>query len=232
LLVNNTSGSGTGSGAVLVTGAGSVLGGTGAMAGALNVQSEGTLAPGIPSGGTLSPVIGTLTAGDTTINGNVLMKINRSSLPISDKLTAPSVSVIAGSTLTLTNLGQTNFVAGDIFALFSVPISGAFSLINLPALADTNLVWTNKLGVDGTMAVVALVTINPDSTNITANVSGDMISLSWPLDHTGWTLQVQTNSVSVGLGTNWMDVPGSTATNSVTVPVSIQEDAVFYRLKL
>jgi len=56
--------------------------------------------------------------------------------------------------------------------------------------------------------------------------------LSWPEDHTGWTLQVQTNSRSVGLSTNWFEVPGSTTTNSVTLPISTPNGAVFYRLKL
>ena len=45
-------------------------------------------------------------------------------------------------------------------------------------------------------------------------------------------LQVQTNSRTVGLNTNWFDVPGSSATNSVSMPISPANGAVFYRLKL
>ena len=45
-------------------------------------------------------------------------------------------------------------------------------------------------------------------------------------------LQVQTNARSVGLSTNWFDVPGATTTNSVTLPVGSANGAVFYRMKL
>ncbi len=59
---------------------------------------------------------------------------------------------------------------------------------------------------------------------------GSQITLSWPGDHTGWRLQVQTNTLTAGLGTNWFDVPGSTTTNSVSVPMDLMNGSVFYRL--
>jgi hypothetical protein len=46
----------------------------------------------------------------------------------------------------------------------------------------------------------------------------------------GWTLQVQTNSLSSGLGTNWVTVPGSTTVTNVSIPVNASDDSVFYRL--
>ena len=33
-----------------------------------------------------------------------------------------------------------------------------------------------------------------------------------------------------GLGTNWGDVPGSTETNQVSVPINPTNDSVFFRL--
>jgi hypothetical protein len=54
--------------------------------------------------------------------------------------------------------------------------------------------------------------------------------LSWPDDHIGWRLQVQTNDLSTGLGTNWFDVPGSTNLNSLLLPVDVNCGSVFYRL--
>jgi hypothetical protein len=56
------------------------------------------------------------------------------------------------------------------------------------------------------------------------------LTLSWPADHVGWRLQVQTNSPATGLGTNWFEVPGSTATNSLALPVDSGNGSVFYRL--
>ena len=52
----------------------------------------------------------------------------------------------------------------------------------------------------------------------------------WPADHTGWKLQAQTNSLAVGLGTNWSDVAGSTQTNLVVQPWNLTNGAVFFRL--
>ena len=64
------------------------------------------------------------------------------------------------------------------------------------------------------------------------SASGGNLTLSWPEDHTGWTLQSQTNSVSEGLGNNWVNVAGSDTTNSVTIPIVNTNGSVFYRLML
>ncbi|HLP75503.1 MAG TPA: LamG domain-containing protein, partial [Candidatus Paceibacterota bacterium] len=62
--------------------------------------------------------------------------------------------------------------------------------------------------------------------------TGNQLQLSWPGDHTGWELQAQTNSLSVGLGTNWSRIVGSTETNEMALPLSAIDDAVFFRLVL
>jgi len=56
------------------------------------------------------------------------------------------------------------------------------------------------------------------------------LTLSWPADHIGWRLQAQTNSTSAGLLNNWADVPGSTTTNQIIMPVDPANGAVFYRM--
>jgi hypothetical protein len=63
---------------------------------------------------------------------------------------------------------------------------------------------------------------------ITSVVSGNTIQLSWPT--LGWRLQVQTNTLSVGLGNNWVDVPNSTNVTQTNLPTSSADGAVFYRL--
>jgi Concanavalin A-like lectin/glucanases superfamily/Immunoglobulin domain/Immunoglobulin I-set domain len=77
--------------------------------------------------------------------------------------------------------------------------------------------------------------VNTTPTNIVTAVTGSQgtgyqLTLSWPADHTGWTLQAQTNSLAVGINTNWVDVSGSGATNQVTVPLASTNGCVFYRL--
>ena len=55
-----------------------------------------------------------------------------------------------------------------------------------------------------------------------ANVAGQL-QISWPADHTGWQLQSQTNNLTSGLGTNWVNVPASMQTNQMTVPLNCDE---------
>ena len=122
-------------------------------------------------------------------------------------------------------------MAGDTFALFSKPMSGSFTTVTLPVLPGTNVYWTNNLALNGTIAVVAVAMVNTNSPVLTNSYAGGNLTLSWPTDHIGWTLQAQTNSLSSGLGTNWVDVAGSVVTNSVAIPVNPANGAVFYRLK-
>jgi hypothetical protein len=66
--------------------------------------------------------------------------------------------------------------------------------------------------------------------NITREVTGNTIALSWPADHLGWHLQVQTNTWGSGLGTNWVTLPGSELITGTNVTVNPANGAVFYRL--
>ena len=65
--------------------------------------------------------------------------------------------------------------------------------------------------------------------NITMQVSGGNLTLSWPADHTGWVLQSQTNSLT---GTNWVNVTGSESTNQWVMPIDPSNGSVFFRLVL
>jgi Bacterial alpha-L-rhamnosidase 6 hairpin glycosidase domain/Bacterial alpha-L-rhamnosidase C-terminal domain/Protein of unknown function (DUF642) len=60
--------------------------------------------------------------------------------------------------------------------------------------------------------------------------SDSHLQFAWPLDHTGWRLQEQTNSPGHGLGTNWFTVWGSTSTNRLTFPTGGTNGSVFFRL--
>jgi hypothetical protein len=70
------------------------------------------------------------------------------------------------------------------------------------------------------------VALNP--TNITVVASGNALMLSWPADHLGWRLQVQTNQS--GIGTNWVTLPGTELVTSTNLPYT--NPAAFYRLIL
>jgi hypothetical protein len=91
------------------------------------------------------------------------------------------------------------------------------------------MAWdTSSLGSNGTLGVIA--TVNTTPTNLVTQVSGNQLTLSWPADHIGWTLQVQTNVPGAGLGTNWVNVAGSSTTNQVVLPIDPADGAVFFRM--
>jgi hypothetical protein len=54
--------------------------------------------------------------------------------------------------------------------------------------------------------------------------------LSWPADHQGWHLQYQADAPSIGLGTNWVTIPGSDTITSTNIPLDASKGTVFYRL--
>jgi hypothetical protein len=114
--------------------------------------------------------------------------------------------------------------AGDVFQLFNQPVSG-FATVNLPPVGSNG--WANNLANNGTIAVVS--TVPP---NVLTQVGSGTLTLTWPADHAGWQLQVQTNTSAQGLGTNWFNVIGSIGTNEMAVPINTTNGSVFYRLFL
>ncbi|MCX6927800.1 MAG: autotransporter-associated beta strand repeat-containing protein, partial [Verrucomicrobia bacterium] len=160
LLVNNSTGSGTGSGAVTVN-AGGTLGGTGTISSAVTNMSGGTLAPGDASIGTLN-FAGTLTLGAGSTN---LMRINKTGSTLTaDKVNLTGASGIAynGTLTVISNAGSVAFAPGDKFTLFAKKMgtfTGSFGTLNLPALGS-GLVWyTGDLTVDGSILVLSTTAV-------------------------------------------------------------------------
>ncbi len=201
---------------------GQTLAGLGTIRGSVLAESGSSVTPGLSVG----PL--TITNG-ATLNGGINMELNRANSPNSDRIVAPSINV-NGATITVTNIGA-DLVTGDSYQLFSVPVTGTPVAVNLPVqnqAATITYVWTNKLAIDGTIAVLSGASpVNTSPTNITTVVSGNTLDLSWPADHTGWTLQ--TNSVGL-LSPSWFPYPGSTATNRVIITFDPTKPSVFYRL--
>ena len=92
--------------------------------------------------------------------------------------------------------------------------------------SENGYVGYTEIALFGTPTQV--VATNP--TNITVQVVGNNLGLSWPADHIGWRLQVQANTLAQGLFTNWVDVAGSTITNQMSIPINTTNGSVFYRL--
>ncbi len=65
---------------------------------------------------------------------------------------------------------------------------------------------------------------------LTLQRTGSLLDISWPA--MGGRLEAQTNSPGVGLGMNWVTVPGSVTTNRVVMSIDPANGSVFYRLAL
>jgi len=89
---------------------------------------------------------------------------------------------------------------------------------------------TNSAGESAEWSEVSARPTSAVSTELSLVVNDGVLSVAWPADHTGWILQAQTNSLSNGLGTNWVDVADATGTNQTTVTSDPSNGGVFYRL--
>jgi len=219
LLVNGALGTNT-----VTVASTAALGGTGVVNGAATVQPGGTLAPG-------TAAIGTLTVSNTlALNGNLFFKLNKSLSRSNDLVSVSGTLSGSGSgTLTLTNLGPA-LALGDTFKLFNKPVPGAGAL-NVQPMPGNGLGWTNNLAVDGTISIVPGVYTN--ATNITYSINGNSLLLSWPADHLGWRLLLQTNNLATGVSldpNDWDTVPGSTNLTSINLTIDPTLPAEFFQL--
>jgi hypothetical protein len=138
------------------------------------------------------------------------------------RLNGASDGNVAGAVFSspITRIGN-NEGSGDSYV-------GDIAEIDIYSGALTTLQITNlEAQLVAEYGVVGVATNSPYITN---SISGNVLTLSWPADHIGWRLQVQTNALSSGLGSNWTDVAGSTSVDSVSVTINPANGTVFYRM--
>ena len=206
----------------LTTVSNGTLGGIGSITGPVLVTAAGTLAPGAS--------IGTLTINSNlTINGNLAIEVNTTLAPQSNDVTIVTGTLINTGTgfVTLTNLGTNALLVGDTFTLFNQPIVGGAAL----TVVGGGVNWTNNLAFNGSITVIAPPpTVSTNPVTLTNVFGGGNLNLTWPTDHVGWRLEVQTNTRALGLSTNWFTWPDAATTNAVTIPVNVTGPTVFFRL--
>jgi autotransporter-associated beta strand protein len=202
------------------------LAGGGTILGSVVASANSTISPG--------DGIGTLTvATNVTLGGLLVMELNRTNAPATNDMLV-AASLTGGGTLTVTNLGPTLYT-GDTFRLFSQPV-GNFTAVNLPLTYVQNGItysytWANKLAIDGTIQVLSGYSpVDPTPTNITCTYNGSTLTLSWPDNHKGWTLE--TNSVGVAHTNYWFPYPGSADVTSVVITPGTNQANVFFRMRL
>ena len=194
--------------------------------------------------GTLSgswPALGAVPANyNYSFNTNTAAQVN-----LLVTLPAPT-NLVATATNLLLNLkwnavgGATNYnlkrgtMTGGPYPL----VFGGLTATNYADANVTNavkyfyIVTAAGAGGESTNSLQASATPLPSNlpTNLLAQLGTRQIQLSWPQDHLGWRLQIQTNSLSQGLRTNWANVPNSTNVNSTNLLINPTSGAVFLRL--
>ena len=187
------------------------------------------------------PVLGSIPAGynysfDTSTAGQVKLVVT---------LLAPTNLVAAAANL-LINL-KWNSVSGATSynlkrgTINNGPYPTIFSGLTATNYGDASVtnaanyfyvVTAAGAGGESTSSLQASATPLPSNqpTNIVMQAAGGQLQLSWPQDHLGWRLQIQTNSLSGGLGTNWFTVPNSTNVNQTNLVINPANGPVFLRL--
>jgi autotransporter-associated beta strand protein len=223
LLVNGTVGTG-----VVTVQTNATLGGSGTVYGTATLQTGGALQGGDASY-TNTLTVGTLNLGSSSTN-----------------LTYSRFTVAAGGMVAVTNLNVsgTNIIqiqdpslaiGTNTLFTYKGTIGGSsgfagFQLGSIPAGVAAQLLNT---GSAVQLAVTPLVTVATNSPTLTNVVSGGSLTLSWPADHIGWRLLVQTNNLTTGVSSNtndWMTVAASAATNQAVIPIDATKPTEFYRL--
>ena len=203
----------------LILNSGQILKGAGTLNGNLVTTPSSVVSPGAS--------VGTLTvANNVTLGGAMVVEVNRTLSPNSDRLVSTSGTITGGGSVTLTNLGPALQV-GDTFQLFATGVSG----IAAPAptqdwVNGRTYTWNNNLAASGSVSVASVTTLAPPSLGMSQ--AGNTLTFSWSGP---FKLQAQTNSLSVGLSHNWADYPGG-GTSPVNVTVDPANPTVFYQLLL
>ena len=158
----------------------------------------------------IAPVGLTATAGDGKVTLNWNASPGATGYYVSQSTTNGGPYRVIGanvSSLTVTNTGLTNGV------IYYYIVSA-----------------TNSFGGSDVSTQVSTQPVSAAVPQLSFTVNAGQITLNWPFDHIGWGLQMQTNSLGEGLGTNWVAVAGSANTNQMTLPVNSANGTAFFRL--
>jgi autotransporter-associated beta strand protein len=239
LITDNGNSSGitkTGSGALYLNGADNYTGlttvnagrlaGSGSIVSAVDVQTNGAIGGGPASN------IGTFTINNTLTfdSGGAFIRINKAASPgQSNDVVSVSGAIAANAgagTITVSNIGVTAVNVGDKFKIFNKAVTGVGTF----SIVGAGMNWNNNLAVDGSI-IAASVNTGPatNPTNLTFSVSGTNLNISWPTDHQGWYLQMNTNSLN---SNSWTDVTGSNAGTNSVIPIDPAKPRVFIRMSL
>ncbi len=180
---------------------GGTLGGNGTIGGSVSIAANGTLAPGA-SVGTLS------INGNLTLAGKLQIEVDKWLTQSNDLITVNGTLSNTGSgTVTVNNLHPSLPLSpGDTFRLFNKPLAngGAMSIVS-----SGGELWTNKLALDGSIAVLPATNLPPPPTAFAAtSVTSNSFTANWSSSTgaTGYRLDVSTNSLFSSFVSGYQDL--------------------------
>jgi len=153
-------------------------------------------------------------------------------------VTNGTFSLAAGTTFEVKNAGAA-LTLGD-YKLISTNFNGSVIIggstpptVDVAGNGITAGTTAGLQVISGELYLVVATPVNITPPILKTGVNDGNLNLSWPSDHTGWRLLVQTNHLALGISPNpndWMTVTGSSATNTVVEPITETNSAEFYRL--
>ncbi|MDR3456241.1 MAG: autotransporter-associated beta strand repeat-containing protein [Verrucomicrobiae bacterium] len=203
----------------VTTVSGATLGSTGVISGPVTIRTGGILMPGTS---TASNEVLTIN-NSLQLAGTAWVQIGKSSsgTPVNDSVMIGG-NITYGGTLIVTNADNSALAAGDVFQLFSASGSKSGNFASVQLVPPVSGVTASFNPTTGQLTLSS----NPGQPYLTNNVIGTSLQLSWS---GGGKLQVQTNSLNVGLSTNWRDYPGG-GSSPVTVPIDKLQGCLFFRV--
>jgi hypothetical protein len=135
---------------------------------------------------------------------------------------------VAATAATGSVLFETNTVSQSTGTVGGGVANSAVALLSGPYTVKA--VYSGDGTYIGSTATLTVGGVSTTPTRIITSFSHGEMTLSWPADHTGWRLLVQTN-LKNGVSSkpnDWGTVSNSSSTNSVTIPTANPYD--FYRL--
>lgn len=183
----------------------------------LTGEGDGVLDYSVPGTGGVTksgPGTWTMTGTNNTYKGSTVVEEGTLTLN-HPKLSIFSTVIIQTNAVLNLNFAETNAIVALQHGNVSLP-PGLYDAANFSGA----IIGTGSL----------LVTGVPPAPVLNSTVSGNTLSLSWTAAGPGWDLQVQTNSLTTGLGTNWFTIPGSSLVTSTNLPINPANPSVFFRL--
>lgn len=173
--------------------------------------------------------------GPLSLSASTLTVSNHLDLPASSQLNfalgTNAATVVVRSNLVLNS--TINITAGPGFTngLYALLTYGNGLIWGPPALGITpggNYTYAFDTNTPGQIRVSVQPIISLAPVLLALQSTANQLNLSWPADHIGWHLLIQTNSS--GLSTNWQLVSGSDSTNQFFLPIDPTQGSVFLRL--